>query len=291
MRLVQEGKLKLDDPVSKYGVLLEGDGVIRVRHLLSHTSEGSPGERYRYNGNRFAELDKVVQRAGGKSFAELLIADVLEPLGMNDTAPNVPRMVGTRTPGAADAAAEGEVKAAVLEIMAGFTSGDVSRIERRLAPHHNVFQGEEGFLTSFIDAAELSRAFQSGFKLQFEVRELEAAVYGDTAAATFFVSGTSTPPGGAPRAGGPWRSSFVLNRHEGGWKLVHSHQSPINRTTITEKHRQRFDAGKNRQADVVITLPAGNYRLRYKSDDSHAFGRWNSLPPDINFWGIAVYKK
>jgi hypothetical protein len=50
-------------------------------------------------------------------------------------------------------------------------------------------------------------------------------------------------------------------------------------------------AGKNRKVDVVITLPAGNYKLRYKSDDSHAFDHWNSLPPDNNFWGIAVYKK
>ncbi|HEY0172272.1 MAG TPA: serine hydrolase [Pyrinomonadaceae bacterium] len=242
MQLVQEGKLKLDDPVSKYGVLLESDGVIRVRHLLSHTSEGNPGEQYRYNGNRFAELDKVVQRAGGKSFGELLIANILEPLGMNETAPNVPKIVGTKSPGAADAAAEGEVKAAVLDIVEGFNSGDVNRIERRLAPHHNVFQGEGGFLTSFIDAAELRGAFQAGFKLKFEVQELEAAVYGDTAVATFFVSGTSTPPGGRPRAEGPWRSSFVWNRHGGDWKLIHSHQSPINRAVITDKHRQRFDA-------------------------------------------------
>ena len=50
-------------------------------------------------------------------------------------------------------------------------------------------------------------------------------------------------------------------------------------------------AGKNRKIDTVITLPAGNYKLRYKSDDSHAFDHWNALPPDINFWGIAVYKK
>jgi hypothetical protein len=50
-------------------------------------------------------------------------------------------------------------------------------------------------------------------------------------------------------------------------------------------------AGKNRKVDLVLTLPAGNYRLRYKTDDSHAFGQWNSLPPDINFWGIAVYQK
>jgi len=49
-------------------------------------------------------------------------------------------------------------------------------------------------------------------------------------------------------------------------------------------------ASKNRKVDVVITLPACNYKLRYKSDDSHAFDL-NDLPPDINFWGIAVYKK
>jgi beta-lactamase family protein len=48
-------------------------------------------------------------------------------------------------------------------------------------------------------------------------------------------------------------------------------------------------AGKNRMIDVVATLPAGKYRLRYKTDDSHSFDRWNALPPDINFWGIAVY--
>jgi hypothetical protein len=50
-------------------------------------------------------------------------------------------------------------------------------------------------------------------------------------------------------------------------------------------------AGKNRKVDVQIALPAGNYKLRYKSDDSHSFDHWNALPPDNNFWGIAIYKK
>jgi CubicO group peptidase (beta-lactamase class C family) len=241
MQLVQEGKVKLDDPVSKYGILLESDGVIRVRHLLSHTSEGNPGEQYRYNGNRFAELDKVVQRASGKSFGELLIANILEPLGMNETAPNVPNIVGTRSPGTANAAAEAEVKAAVMDIMAGFNSGDVGQIERRLAPQHNGFQGEGGFLTSFINPTDLRDAFQAGIKLKFEVHNLETAIYGDTAVATFFMSGTVTRPNAAPRTEGPWRSSFVWNKHDGTWKLVHAHQSAINAAIITEKHRQRFD--------------------------------------------------
>jgi CubicO group peptidase (beta-lactamase class C family) len=241
MQLVQEGKIKLDDPVSKYGITLESDGVIKVRHLLSHTSEGNPGEQYRYNGNRFGELDKVVQRATGKSFGEVLIANILDPLGMNETAPNVPRIVSTKSPNAANQAAELEVKAALMDIIAGYNSGNVDQIERRLAPQHNRFQGEGGFLTSFIDAADLRGAFQAGFKVKFEVNNLETAVYGDSALATFFVSGTVTPPNGAPRTEGPWRSSFVWNKQEGIWKLVHAHQSAMNRGLITEKHQQRFD--------------------------------------------------
>jgi CubicO group peptidase (beta-lactamase class C family) len=241
MQLVQDGKIKLDDPVSKYGITLESDGVITVRHLLSHTSEGKPGEQYRYNGNRFAELDKVVQRSTGKSFGELLIANILDPLSMNETAPNVPRMVGTKSPSGASRAAEDEVKAAVMDIMTGFNSGDVDQIARRLAPQNNRFPGEGGFLIAFMDATELRTALQAGFKLKFEVQNLETAVYGDSAVATFFMSGTITPPNGAPRREGPWRGSYVWNKQEGIWKLVHAHQSAMNIGMITEKHQQRFD--------------------------------------------------
>src|ERR687897_1139479 len=158
MQLVQEGKIKLDDPVSKYGITLDSEGIIRVRHLLSHTSEGNPGEQYRYNGNRFGELDKVVQGATGKSFGELLIANILDPLGLNETAPNVPRIVGTKSPNGASAAAEAEVKAAVMDIIAGFNSGNVDQIQQRLAPQQNRFYAEGGFLTRFIDVAELGGA-------------------------------------------------------------------------------------------------------------------------------------
>jgi CubicO group peptidase (beta-lactamase class C family) len=241
MQLVQEGKIKLDDPVSKYGITLESDGVIRVRHLLSHTSEGNPGEQYRYNGNRFAELDKVIQVATGRSFGELLIANILDPLGMNETAPNVFRVVSTKSPTGASRAAEDEVKAAVMDLMAGFNSGNVDQIAQRLSPLQNGFQGDGGFLSSFIDATELRGAFQAGFKLKFEVHNLEAAVYGDNAVATFFMSGTVTPPNRQPRPEGPWRSSFVWNKQNGIWKLVHSHQSAMSRAMVTEKHQQRFD--------------------------------------------------
>ncbi len=239
MQLIQEGKVNLDDPVSKYGIVLESDGVIRVRHLFSHTSEGNPGERYSYNGNRFAELDKVVQRASGRSFAELLISNILEPLDMNETAPNVPKIVSTRSPNTNEAA-EAEVKAAVMDIVGGFNSSSVDQIERRLAPQHNRFRGE-GFLTTFIDAPQLRQAFKNDVKVNIQVHNLEVAVYDNSALATFFATTTITAPNEPPRTEGPWRCSYFWNKQDGAWKLVHAHESPLGGALITDKHQQRFD--------------------------------------------------
>lgn len=90
MQLVQDGRLSLDDPVSRYGVNLpEGDKVL-VRHLLSHTSEGTPGRRYQYNGARYGLLSQVVQAATGRSLQEWVYERILQPLGMENTAPSPP---------------------------------------------------------------------------------------------------------------------------------------------------------------------------------------------------------
>jgi CubicO group peptidase (beta-lactamase class C family) len=90
MQLVQEGKLSLDDPVSLYGVNLpEGDKVL-VRHLLSHTSEGTPGAHYQYNGARYGLLSQVVLAATGRSLQEWVYERILQPLGMENTAPSPP---------------------------------------------------------------------------------------------------------------------------------------------------------------------------------------------------------
>jgi CubicO group peptidase (beta-lactamase class C family) len=88
LQLVQAGQLDLDSPVERFGIRLEADGVIRVRHLLTHTSEGVPGEVFRYSGNRFAELDKVLAATTTRTFAELLAERVLVPLALDDTSPN-----------------------------------------------------------------------------------------------------------------------------------------------------------------------------------------------------------
>jgi CubicO group peptidase (beta-lactamase class C family) len=88
LQLVEAGRLDLDAPVETFGISLKADGVIRVRHLLTHTSEGKPGEVFRYSGNRFAQLDKVLEGATHKSFAQLLGQRILEPLHLTNTSPN-----------------------------------------------------------------------------------------------------------------------------------------------------------------------------------------------------------
>ena len=90
MQLVQEGKLSLDDPVSRYGVNLpEGEAVL-VRHLMSHTSEGTPGQSYKYNGSRYGLLSQVVLAATERSLQEWVYERIIQPLGMENTAPSPP---------------------------------------------------------------------------------------------------------------------------------------------------------------------------------------------------------
>ena len=49
-------------------------------------------------------------------------------------------------------------------------------------------------------------------------------------------------------------------------------------------------AEKNRLADEVVKLPKGAYTLRYRTDDSHAYGKWNARAPrDKEHYGITVY--
>ena len=87
LQLVDEGKVSLDDPVSKFGITLSSASPILVRHLMSHTSEGTPGARFAYNGDRFSLLDSVVARAAGKSFAAAVQERIIAPLGLRHTAP------------------------------------------------------------------------------------------------------------------------------------------------------------------------------------------------------------
>ncbi|GMX66686.1 serine hydrolase [Paenibacillus elgii] len=117
MQLAEEGKLSLDDPVTKHlpefklrtsgGMRSEG---IRVRHLLSHTAGvppmrrreelrrfaehldylaneeiellGAPGDYFSYCNDTFLLLGAIVERLTGRPFRAAITERILEPLQM-----------------------------------------------------------------------------------------------------------------------------------------------------------------------------------------------------------------
>jgi CubicO group peptidase (beta-lactamase class C family) len=98
MQQVEAGTVSLDDPIGKYGINLGArwgsDPRIKVRHLLTHTAMGDmfnsykPGYLFRYNGGWYNELGKVIARASGHTFGELLLQQIIVPLSLKNTVPS-----------------------------------------------------------------------------------------------------------------------------------------------------------------------------------------------------------
>ena len=114
MRMVEQGRLSLDSKMSDIlkdtdftvnGKAVHGyanlckelKGLInypgdkyemKVRHHLSHTSRGVPGQKYRYSGWLYGLLTEMLEQVSGKDFERLLVDEITGPLEMNDTIPN-----------------------------------------------------------------------------------------------------------------------------------------------------------------------------------------------------------
>lgn len=81
------------NPFFRYGQLIRNyrcdTEKITVKHHLTHTSQGTPGETYRYNGFLFKFLTNVAQQASGILFEELLVENIMIPLEMTRTVPSI----------------------------------------------------------------------------------------------------------------------------------------------------------------------------------------------------------
>ena len=86
LQLVEQGKLDLDAPVSRWVPEIT-DERVRLRHLLSHTSEGTPGEQFSYNPERFEHLKAILEQTTGKPLRLLFVETFLGPLAMRDSVP------------------------------------------------------------------------------------------------------------------------------------------------------------------------------------------------------------
>ena len=120
--LANQGRLKLDDPLSKYLPDFPNADKIKLHHLLSHTSgvpsynsvEGygehyikpwsideviewfqdeplqfEPGEDWAYSNSGYVLAAKVIEIASGQEYADFLHEAIFEKLGMEDTGQDV----------------------------------------------------------------------------------------------------------------------------------------------------------------------------------------------------------
>lgn len=87
MQEVARGRLGLQDAVA-------GLPGVQVRHLLSHTSVGRPGESFHYNNLRYGALTAILERGTGAGFARLLQTRVFAAAGMRATRPGVNAISG-----------------------------------------------------------------------------------------------------------------------------------------------------------------------------------------------------
>jgi len=160
MQLVEAGEINLDAPVSQYGVTLPGDDVVHVRHLFNHTSNGTPGAVFGYDGNRFAKLTKVVESASGKTFGNLVCQQIIAPIGLDRTAPNIQDNENFMLAGRDRASFE-------ANLAKPYQLDKEGRFELIEYPKH--FNCSAGLISTAVDVARYSIALDEGKLLKKEL--------------------------------------------------------------------------------------------------------------------------
>ncbi len=102
MQYVQEKKISLDDYVLDYPFLSVGftsdrliDPDVKLKHVISHTSEGKPGDNFVYHGGRYNFVYGVFEKISGntnhyQACAQEFRKRIEEPLGLTSTLPGYP---------------------------------------------------------------------------------------------------------------------------------------------------------------------------------------------------------
>jgi len=84
MQLEEEGKLSINDPVNKYVPSLGIADSIKIKHILSHTSQGKVGKHFYYS-NRFGLLTTVIEKVDDDTFGNSIQKRIIDKLELKNT--------------------------------------------------------------------------------------------------------------------------------------------------------------------------------------------------------------
>jgi len=193
--LAEEGKLSIDDPISKHldGTPDTWKGVT-IRHLLSHTSgikdfinepttslrnevteedvfkatvprplNFQPGEKYAYSNTNYHLLAMVIRKLTGKFYGDFLKERIFDPLGMNDTrTQNLSDIVHNRAAGYAwenDGLHNGDF---IAESVLAYGGGGILSTAADMAKWAMALDGEKILKKSSFDEAWTAGKFNNG---------------------------------------------------------------------------------------------------------------------------------
>jgi CubicO group peptidase (beta-lactamase class C family) len=191
--LEERGKLRLDDPLSKYLPSTPAVwGKITIFNLLTHTSgipnytsfpeaafstpttpdkqiatfinkplDFSPGQRWSYSNSNYVLLGYLIQRISGESYGAFLRENIFLPLGMRDSGYDSRRSealaIGYYTPG------DKPIPAPPIEPSAGFAAGGLYSTTRDLLIWERALFG--GRVISSSSLKKMTTPFKNGYAL------------------------------------------------------------------------------------------------------------------------------
>jgi CubicO group peptidase (beta-lactamase class C family) len=85
LQCAEERRLSIDESAERYGASL--DPGVTVRQLLGHTSAPPPGDAFRYDPSRFAQLTPVIESCIPQPYRKTVAVRILERLAMKDSVP------------------------------------------------------------------------------------------------------------------------------------------------------------------------------------------------------------
>ena len=160
MKLFEEGKIRLNDPVTKYLREFQGGhSDITIRNLMTHFSglrpdldleppwsgydtgiqralidkpAGPPGVRFVYSDINFILMGEIVRRLSGESLADFARQNVFEPIGMRETMFQPPPSLRGRI-------APTELNKVTGQPLRGVVHDDTSRYMGGIAGHAGMF--------------------------------------------------------------------------------------------------------------------------------------------------------
>lgn len=188
LRLVEEGKVALEDRLSKYVPGFPGGEAITVEHLLTHTSglksyndvpgyaatirddrtptqlvEGiraekaafAPGEGWKYSNSGYLFLGIIIEKASGMTYAEYLRTELFAPLGLRHTSVvDESRITPGRVPGY-DIGSDRVVRnAGYMSMTQPYAAGSIESSVDDLARWNELLVGGQ-----VLDKANLARAW------------------------------------------------------------------------------------------------------------------------------------